>query len=76
MNGKQHYRKNTNQSIPNKQERLSYTVPSLVDNTESSSNKRSTEVPRAQERGERIKIKSEFPPSPMSNTSKLGSQFK
>jgi hypothetical protein len=76
MNGKQHYQHNTNQSIPNNQEQLPYTLPSLVDNTELWSNKQSTEVPRARERGERIKIKREFLPSPMNNSAKLGSQFK
>jgi hypothetical protein len=76
MNGKQHHRKNTNQSILNKQEQLSYTLPSLVDNTESSLNKQSTELSRARGKDEGIKIKREFYPSSMSNTPELGSQLK
>jgi hypothetical protein len=76
MNGKQNSRKNTNQSIPNKKERLSYTLPSLVGNTESSLNKQSTELSRARGRNEGIKIKREFYSSSMSNTPELGSQLK
>ncbi len=46
MDGQQNYRKNTNQWIPNEQERSSY-IPSLfVDNIQSSSNNQFTGVSR------------------------------
>jgi hypothetical protein len=78
MNGKQYYRQNTNQSIPNEQEQSSYIPSSFFDSIESSSlTNQFTGVSGHKRRGKGAEVRGRPPPPPsISATSGVRFQLK